>query len=70
MTDRLDAMAVGIQHEGAVVVCVIVWPQPGRAVVAPPTCKRHSVKGVDRGAVGRAKADMRSGNRPSRAGGR
>ena len=63
MTDRLDAMAIGIQHEGAVVVGLIVWPKPGPADVAPPTRKPRSVKGVDRGAVGSAKADMRVGNR-------
>src|SRR5215510_12858128 len=62
VTDRLDAMAVRVQHEGAVVIGVIVRPKPGLAVVAPPMRKRHRVKSVDRGAVGSAKADMRAGN--------
>ena len=33
MADRLDVVAVGIEHEGAVIVRVIVRPQPRRAVV-------------------------------------
>jgi hypothetical protein len=63
MTDCLDAMTVGVQHERAIVIGVIVRPKPGRAVVAPPMRKRRRVKGVDRGAVGSAKADMRAGYR-------
>src|SRR6516164_8517569 len=35
MTNRLDAMTVGIQHEGAVIVGVILRSKSGRAVVAP-----------------------------------
>src|SRR5258708_2261236 len=62
VTDRLDAMTVGIQHERAVIVGVIVRPKPRRAIVASPTRKRCRVKGIDRGAVGSAKADMCAGD--------
>ena len=35
MTNRFDAMTVGIQHEGTVIVGVILRSKSGRAVVAP-----------------------------------
>jgi len=35
VADRLDIAAFGIQHEGAVIVGMIVGPDPGRAVVPP-----------------------------------
>jgi hypothetical protein len=35
MTDWLDAMTVGIQHEGAVIVSVIMRPKPRHAIVWP-----------------------------------
>jgi hypothetical protein len=56
-------MLVGVQHEGTIVIGVIVRPKPGRAIVVPPMRKRRRVKGVDRGAVGSAKADMCAWNR-------
>src|SRR5437660_8202928 len=62
MTDRLDAMSIRVQHEGAVIIGVIMRPKPGRAIVAPATSKRRRVKGVDRRAVGGAKADVGAGN--------
>jgi hypothetical protein len=34
MADGLYAMTVGIQHEGAVIVGMIMRSQPGHAVVA------------------------------------
>ena len=63
MTNRLDAMTVGIQHEGAVIVDVILRPKSGRAVVAPSRRERRRVKSVNRGAIGSAEADMCTGNR-------
>ena len=39
----LDAMAVGIQHEGAVIMRVIIWPQPWFAIVSPTIGKRRQV---------------------------
>src|ERR1700730_6826131 len=62
MAHRLDTMTVGIQHKGAVIVGVILRPNPGRAIVAPASGKRRQVKGVDRRAIGSAEADMRAGN--------
>ena len=63
MTNRLDAMTVGIQHEGAVIVDVILRPKSGRAVVAPSRRERRRVKSVNRGAIGSPEADMCTGNR-------
>jgi hypothetical protein len=63
MADRLDAMSVGIQHKRAVVIGVIVQPESRRTIVATPTRKRRPVKGIDRRAVGSAKADVCTGNR-------
>jgi len=34
MTDRFDVMAIRIEHECAVIVGVIVWPQTRSAIVA------------------------------------
>ena len=63
----LDAMAVGIQHEGAVIMRVIIWPQPWFAIVSPTIGKRRQVEGVDRCAVWSSEAKMRAGNgRPDR----
>jgi hypothetical protein len=59
----LDAMAVGIQHEGAVIISVIVRPKPWRTIVASPASKRRRVKGIDRSAVGSEEADVCAGNR-------
>jgi hypothetical protein len=33
MTDGLDIVAVGIEHEGSVIIGVVVGTQAGRAVV-------------------------------------
>ena len=63
MTNRLDAMTVGIQHKGAVIVGVILRPKPGRAVVAPPRRKRRRVKSVNRGAIWSPEANMCAGYR-------
>src|SRR5215510_3703396 len=51
VADRLDVVAVGIEHESAVVVGVIVRPQPRRAVVLATGGERRAMEGVDRGAV-------------------
>jgi hypothetical protein len=62
MADCLNAMTVGVHHERAVVVSVIVGPQPGPTIVVPAGGQRRSVKGVDRCAVGSAEAEVRAGN--------
>jgi hypothetical protein len=48
---RLDIVPVRIEHEGAVVVGVIVRPQAGRAVVLGAGRKRRLVERVDARAV-------------------
>ena len=35
MSDCLNAMTVGVQHKSAVIVGVVLGPQPGRTIVAP-----------------------------------
>ena len=62
MTNRLDAMTVGIQHEGTVIVGVISRSKSGRAVVAPSRRERGRVKSVNGRAIGSTKADMCAGN--------
>src|SRR3981081_470335 len=42
--NRLDIVAVGIQHERPVVVFIIVRTQPRRSVVLASGCERRSVK--------------------------
>ena len=51
-------MAVGIEHERAVVIGMIVRTDARRAVVASARCDRGLVEGVDRGAVIRHDCDM------------
>ena len=58
MTNRLDAMTVGIQHESGVIVRVILRSKSGRAVVVPSRRERHRVESVNGGAVGSTEADM------------
>ena len=62
MTNRFDAMTVGIQHESTVIVGVILRSKSGRAVVAPSRRERRRVKGVNGGAVGSTEADVSTGN--------
>jgi hypothetical protein len=62
MADRLNAMTVGIQHESAVIVGVIVGPQPRRTVIAPASGERRRVKGVQRPSTRSAEAEMRAWN--------
>src|SRR5262245_55694380 len=47
VADGFDVVAVGVEHEGAVVVLVVVRPQPGRAVVGGAGAERGRVEGVD-----------------------
>src|SRR5689334_22603522 len=59
MADRLDVVAVRIEHERAVVIRVIVRPQSGRPVVAPARRYRRLVERVDLLPIRGAKGDMR-----------
>src|SRR6516165_3187329 len=58
MADRFDAMPIGIDDEGGVVMSVVMRAKPRRAVVAGAGGKRGLVKRVDRGTVARTEADM------------
>jgi hypothetical protein len=62
MADCLNAMTVGVQHESAVIVGVIVGPQPRRTIVAPATGERRRVKRIYRLTTGSAEAEMRARN--------
>jgi hypothetical protein len=59
VADGLNAMTVWVQHESAVIVGVILGPQPRRTVVAPASSEGRRVKGVYRFAAGSAEAEMR-----------
>jgi hypothetical protein len=63
MADGLDAMSIGIQDERAVIVRVIVRPQPRPAIVAPARGKRRCVKRVNGRLIGGTDAEMGTGNR-------
>src|SRR6185437_16351471 len=51
MAHRLDVVAIGIEHEGAVVVRMILWTQTRRAIVAGAGGECRAIKGVDGTAV-------------------
>ena len=58
MTDGLDIVAVGIEHEGSVVIGVVVGTQAGRAVVLAARSDRRAVEGIDRCAGERSESDV------------
>ena len=58
MADGLDIVAVGVEHEGAVVIRVIMRAQSWRSVVLPARGDRGRVKGIDSGAGGGGEGDM------------
>ena len=60
MADGVNAMTVRVQHESAVVVGMISWPQPRRTTVVPATGKRGGIKSVYRLAIGSTKTQMRA----------
>src|SRR5882724_1777767 len=47
VTDGFDIVAVGIEHEGAVIIGMIMRPEPRRAVVAAARRHRRRVEGID-----------------------
>src|SRR5687767_14744524 len=51
MADRLDVMAVGIEHEGRVIIRMVVRPQPRRAVVPAAGRQRRAMERVYGGAI-------------------
>src|SRR5690242_11626830 len=58
MTNRFETMPVGIDDEGGVIGSVILRPETRRAVVARARGERDFVERIDRGSVGRAKANV------------
>jgi len=48
---RFDVVAIGIEHEGAVLTGMIVGADAGRAIIASARGHRRLVEGVDRGAI-------------------
>ena len=66
--NRLDVGAVGIEHESAVVVWMILRAQAGGAVVTPARADGGVIKRIDQGAARNPKRDVnrnRSGPRAS-----
>ena len=61
MAARLDVVAIGIEHERAVVVLVIVRAQPRWPVVASSGCQRSLVEAIHGVAVLGRKGDMAMG---------
>src|SRR5262245_34179510 len=59
VTDRLDVVPVGIEHEGAVVARVVLGTLAGRAVVAVPGGDCDAVELVHGRVVRRGEADVR-----------
>jgi hypothetical protein len=51
VTHGLDIVTVGIAHEGAVIMGVIMRANAGCAIIAPAGRHRRLVESVDRGAV-------------------
>lgn len=62
MTESLDVVAIGIEHERAVVILVIMQTQSRRAVVLAAGRERGLVKSIDGCPVWR-KGDMGAGLR-------
>src|SRR5262249_44718548 len=58
VANGFDVMSVGIEHEGAVVIGVVMRTQPGAAVVAPAGSYGGGVERVHQGAAGDAKSDV------------
>src|SRR5581483_7857747 len=58
MADGLDVVAVGVEHEGGVVIGMVMRAQARRAVVPRAGGDRRCVEGIDLGAVARGEGDM------------
>ena len=51
MADGLDVVTVRVEHEGAVVVRVVVRPQPRRAIVLAAGRERRVIERIDRRSI-------------------
>ena len=65
MAHGLDIVAVGVEHEGAVIVGVIMGAQARRPVVLGAGGESGAIEGVDRlsGLGGESDVDMAAGER-------
>src|SRR5688572_3023602 len=59
VTDGLDVVAVGIQHEGAEVFGVIFGTQAGATVVSPARVERGAMERLDHGAIAGREGDVK-----------
>jgi hypothetical protein len=64
VVDHLDVVAIRVEHVGAVVACVILGPQPRRAVIAPSRLQRSGVEAVHGLPAGSGKGDVEPGDGP------
>src|SRR6516162_8689008 len=58
MTHHFDVVTVGVEHEGAVVVGVVVRARTGRAVIAPAGCECRGVERIDQRTLADAERDV------------
>src|SRR4051794_6338034 len=47
VTDGFDIVPIGIEHEGAIIIGMIMRPESRRAMIAPARFRRRRVEGVD-----------------------
>src|SRR5919107_2379425 len=62
--DRLDVVAVGVEHVGAVVAFVVLGSKPRRAVIAPSCLQRRGVETVHGLPAGSGECDVEPGDGP------
>ena len=60
MADRLDVVSVRVEHEGSVIIRMVVRAQARRSVVGGPGCDRRRVEPVDNAAIMGREGDMRT----------
>src|SRR5262245_11790825 len=58
MTDRLNIVTIKIQHEGPIVVRMVLGAQPWRPIVTTNRGQGRVVKGIDQGAAAHLKRNM------------
>src|SRR5438105_12140194 len=56
--DRFQVVAVRVEHEGAVVLLVVLGPRPGRSVVPGARRQGSGVEGADGGAIACAEGEV------------
>ncbi|MBA3731816.1 MAG: hypothetical protein H0W93_05550 [Gammaproteobacteria bacterium] len=53
-------MTISVEHERAIIIGMIMWPQPGPAIVCSARCNRGFVEGIDQGARFDREGDVKS----------